>query len=107
MKEPRSEQQETALRKYNASLFLSMIAGVVASGSVLFGQSLKLSLMAIIFGVVVGAVTYIFFLCLMILLGFFLRGKFGQAISNPLCWAMLLLSPVVTGFVTTQVAGRF
>lgn len=107
MKESPPPEQKAALRKYHASLCLSILAGMAAAGSELFGESLRLSFVALVFGFIVGVASYLFFLCLMILLGFVLRGKFGPAVSNALCWILLLAAPALAWLLVVRIASRF
>jgi hypothetical protein len=107
MPERTPAKPKTGMRKYNACLGACILAGIIASSLQLFGDSLGLSLMGLLYGTVVGAVTYVFCLCAMVFLGFFLRGKFGQKISNVLCWLLLMGAPVFTWLVASATSARF
>lgn len=107
MSETPTPEGKKDLKKYHLCFALCVLLGIIASAIELFGDSLGLSLMAIFYGGMVGAVTYIFVLCLMVLIGLVLRGKFGVMVSNWVCWILLLAAPILAWLVSSVTSARY
>ncbi|MGJ8724811.1 MAG: hypothetical protein ACSHYB_09665 [Roseibacillus sp.] len=107
MTELEGRKPKAGTRKYNVCLAVCVVFGIAAAARELFGESLALSVMALFYGAVVGAVTYVFSLCVMVLLGGTLRGQFGKQVSNGLCWILLVATPPLAWLVASVTSARF